>query len=325
VSNLELRPSELVCDSTGAAADADRPVEVLDPRLVPLGGPRAMRVSRTLPQRARSLIGPWCFIDHYGPERAAMGVPPHPHTGLQTISWLFTGQIEHRDSARHHALIRPGELNLMTAGRGISHAEESTPQTTVLHGAQLWVALPAAARFTDPAFEQYVPDPLQLAGMQARVFLGTLLGSTSPAVTHSPLVGAEITIDAARAVRVPVAAAFEHGVLVDSGTVTVAGTDLHRGFLGYLAAGRATIDLRAGDDAAARVLLVGGTPFGERIIMWWNFVGRTHDEIVEFRADWQADIGATAPAARRFGLPEGAEAAPLPAPILPSLRLKARG
>ena len=135
MSNLELRPAEVVCDSSGRAASPA--VEVLTPRVVPLGGTRAMRVSRTLPQRGRSLIGPWCFIDHYGPERVAMGVPAHPHTGLQTISWLFSGQIEHRDSAGHHALIRPGELNLMTARRSISHAKVSTSDTTVLHGAQL--------------------------------------------------------------------------------------------------------------------------------------------------------------------------------------------
>src|SRR6202020_2123841 len=113
----------------------------------------------TLPQRQRSLIGAWCFIDHYGPDRVAatggMQVPPHPHTGLQAISWLRRGTIEHRDSAGHHALVRPGELNLMTAGRGISHSEVSTPDTDVLHGVQLWVALPSAARFAEPAFDHY--------------------------------------------------------------------------------------------------------------------------------------------------------------------------
>ena len=108
-------------------------VELLVPRQVPLGGPRAMDVRRTLPQRQRSLIGAWCFLDHYGPDRigdsGGMKVPRHPHTGLQTVSWLFTGEIEHRDSAGFHAVVRPGEVNLMTAGRGISHSEFSTPDT----------------------------------------------------------------------------------------------------------------------------------------------------------------------------------------------------
>jgi redox-sensitive bicupin YhaK (pirin superfamily) len=154
---------------------------------------------------------------------------PGIHTrGLQTISWLFAGQVEHRDSAGHHALIRPGELNLMTAGRGTSHAEVSTSDTTVLHGAQLWVALPSGERFADPAFEQYVPDIVRQAGFEARVFLGTLLGSMSPAAGHSPLVGAEITIEPGHTAHIPVDATFEHGVLVDTGTVTVDGTDVTR-------------------------------------------------------------------------------------------------
>jgi redox-sensitive bicupin YhaK (pirin superfamily) len=322
MSNLELRPAEVVCDPTGRAASAA--VEVLAPRVVPLGGLRAMRVSRTLPQRGRSLIGPWCFIDHYGPERVAMGVPPHPHTGLQTISWLFTGQIEHRDSAGNHALIRPGELNLMTAGRGISHAEVSTSEATVLHGAQLWVALPSAARFAYPAFEQYVPDVVGEAGFEARVFLGTLLGSRSPAAAHSPLVGAEVTIEPGHTVHIPVDAAFEHGILVDSGAVTINGTDVARASLAYVAKGREVLELRAGDGQTARVLVVGGTPLGERIVMWWNFVARTHDEIVQYRADWQAEIGTSPRGTGRFGLPTGAAEPPLPAPVLPNVKLKAR-
>src|SRR5688572_17921795 len=134
----------------------------MTPREVPLGGPRAMTVRRTLPQRGRSLIGAWCFLDHYGPDPVAesggMSVAPHPHTGLQTVSWLFEGEIEHRDSAGNHAMVLPGEVNLMTAGRGISHSEVSTGATTVLHGAQLWVALPDADRHADPGFEHYAPD-----------------------------------------------------------------------------------------------------------------------------------------------------------------------
>ena len=120
-------------------------VEVLTPREVPLGGLRAMTVRRTLPQRGRTFVGAWCFADHYGPDEVddsgGMVVPPHPHTGLQTVSWLFAGEIEHRDSAGHQALVRPGELNLMTGGRGVSHSEVSTSGTTTLHGVQLWVAL----------------------------------------------------------------------------------------------------------------------------------------------------------------------------------------
>ena len=156
----------------------DHEVEVLPPREVPLGGPRAMLVRRTLPSRQRSLIGAWCFVDHYGPDRVddtgGMSVAPHPHTGLQTVSWLFTGQIRHRDSAGHDALVRPGELNLMTAGRGISHSEVSTEGVEELHGAQLWVALPGGTRDTEPGFEHYAPAPVTGDGWTARVFLGQL-------------------------------------------------------------------------------------------------------------------------------------------------------
>ncbi len=164
--------------------------QVLTPRDVPLGGLRAMRVRRTLPQRERSLVGAWCFADHYGPDPVAetggMVVPPHPHTGLQTVSWLFAGEVEHRDSAGHHAMVRPGELNLMTGGRGVSHSEVSTADTAVLHGVQLWVALPDDARDRPADFEHYAPPALAGEGWAAHVFLGTALGHTSPVETATP-------------------------------------------------------------------------------------------------------------------------------------------
>src|SRR6476469_8078196 len=134
-------------------------VTMINPREVPLGGLRAMTVRRTLPTRGRTTIGAWCFCDHYGPDDVAetggMVVPGHPHTGLQTVSWLFTGEVEHRDTTGAHAIVRPGELNILTAGSGIAHSEYSTPETTVLHGAQLWVALPESDRSTQPGFEHY--------------------------------------------------------------------------------------------------------------------------------------------------------------------------
>ncbi|MEQ4497671.1 pirin family protein, partial [Nocardioides kribbensis] len=193
MSNLEERPDEVTC------AAGSTTVEVVAPRLVPLGGPRGMTVRRTLPQRGRSLIGAWCFLDHYGPDDVAatggMVVAPHPHTGLQTVSWLFTGEVQHRDSLGTAAMVRPGELNLMTAGRGISHSEVSPPGTTTLHGAQLWVALPDGARSVDPAFAHHAPAPRTGDGWVARVFLGSLLGETSPVSTHTPLLGAELLLE----------------------------------------------------------------------------------------------------------------------------------
>jgi redox-sensitive bicupin YhaK (pirin superfamily) len=317
VSNMETRPEELTCRSDGAAVS----VEVLEPRDVPLGGVRAMPVRRTLPQRARSLIGAWCFADHYGPDDVSatggMDVAPHPHTGLQTVSWLFTGEIEHRDSLGTHAMIRPGELNLMTGGRGIAHSEVSTPDTTVLHGVQLWVALPDTHRDAPRNFRHYRPIPVDLDGGSARVFLGTLGGETSPVHTFSPLLGAELMIDPGERLSLDVDPAFEHGILVDSGILDTAGTVLTAARLGYLSPGRSTLDLTNPGADPARAILLGGEPLHEDIVMWWNFVARTHDEIVRFRDDWQTESD-------RFGRVRGYPGQRLPAPPLPGGRLVPR-
>ena len=321
MSNLERDPGEI----TLATGDTDC-VEILAPREVPLGGPRAMTVRRTLPQRERSLVGGWCFLDHYGPDHVArtggMRVPPHPHTGLQTVSWLFTGEVEHRDSAGHHAIVRPGEMNLMTAGRGISHSEVSTEGTDILHGAQLWVALPGADRDTDPAFDHYVPPLVEGDGWRARVFLGSLLGHTSPVRAFTELVGAELLLDAGAEVVVPVDAEHEHAVLVDEGGVRLAGRQVARHELGYLGTGASSLTLQSAE--GARVLLLGGRPLGEQIVMWWNFVGRSHEEVVDYRSQWQQlldhDDGTG-----RFTLPEADPLPPIPAPGLPNARLRSRG
>jgi quercetin 2,3-dioxygenase len=314
VSNLETAPAEVAC-----SASRDSGIEVLQPREVPLGGPRAIRVQRTLPQRQRSLIGAWCFIDHYGPVTARMDVPPHPHTGLQTVSWLFSGEVEHRDSAGVHALVRPGELNLMTAGAGICHSEVSVEPDAVLHGVQLWVALPDSDRDTDRGFAHHVPDPVSLPGAVARVFLGELAGSRSPVHTFTPLLGAQIDLDGEAELHIDVDPAFEHGVLCDSGTVALSGTPLAVADLGYQGPGRPALHLRNVGDQPARVVLLGGAPFTEELLMWWNFVGRNHDEIVRYRQLWDDADG-------RFGAVEGyrGSVSRLPAPPLPATRLRPR-
>jgi quercetin 2,3-dioxygenase len=320
VSNLEAEPDDVVTDVRSVGT-------ILEPREVPLGGPRALTVRRTLPQRGRSLIGPWCFIDHYGPDPVdgpgAMTVPPHPHTGLQTVSWLFDGEIEHRDSTGSHAMVRPGELNLMTAGRGIQHSEVSTAATTSLHGAQLWVALPDAHRLIEPFFEHYAPDAVAFETATVRVFLGSLLDSVSPATAFHGIVGAQIDLPPDAVVSLPVDSTFEHGVLLDRGAVTVDDDALPLNHVAFVAAGGDSIRLTAGPDGA-RMLLVGGAPFGEQIVMWWNFISRSHDEIVAYRTEWQADVIAHEDAAGAFGdIPEWNGFA-LPAPELPAVRLKPR-
>ncbi|WP_402462990.1 pirin family protein [Isoptericola aurantiacus] len=342
MSNLETRPSEQVC-----GAGSGTGVELLGSREVPLGGPRALTVRRTVPQRRRSLIGAWCFCDHYGPDDVAaaggMQVPPHPHIGLQTVTWLFAGEILHRDSLGTSQRVRPGELNLMTAGHGISHSEESPadtaahPRPPTLHGVQLWTVLPAAAKDARPEFEHHGELPTAvLDGARVRVLMGSLRVAgtrlASPARTFSPLVGAQLDLPPHTVLDLETDPGFEHGVLVDSGEATVAGTPVPPSDLAYVPAGRRGLRLTAGA-APVRALLIGGVPFDEDVVMWWNFVGRDHEEIVAARRAWteqvaeQAD-GTTAyargAAGRRFGQVEGYATGPLRAPELPDVRLRPR-
>ncbi|MCV7383052.1 pirin family protein [Mycolicibacter longobardus] len=320
MSNLDSTPDEFACAAGPAGG-----IEVLHPRDVPLGGPRAIRVRRTLPQRDRSLIGAWCFIDHYGPQDVigdgGMDVPPHPHTGLQTASWLFSGRVEHRDSGGVHAQVRPGELNLMTAGAGICHSEVSTDAESapILRGVQLWVALPDFARHTARAFNHFAPEPVPLSGATALVFLGELAGHRSPVPSFTPLLGAQLDLDPRAEPALDVDPAFEHGVLCDHGPVALGGTDLAVGELGYQGPGRAVLPLRNTGDSPARVLLLGGPPFGEQLVLWWNFIARSHEEVVEFRRQWQDGDA-------RFGEVRGYEGRldRLPAPPMPPVRLRPR-
>lgn len=323
MSNLDRNPAETICH----AASGTRGVDVLEPREVPLGGPRALTVRRTLPQRSRSLIGPWCFADHYGPDLVGggggMDVPPHPHTGLQTVSWLFAGEIEHRDSTGAVALIRPGQVNLMTAGSGIQHSEVSTAATTTLHGVQLWLALPDTFRHVPPRFEHDEPAPVRVGDAVLRVFAGALAGSSARVTAYSPLVAAQIDLPGGGSVDLPVDPAFEYGLLVDSGRPHLLGTEIAASHLGVAPTGLSTLRIDAGEQAV-RAVLIGGEPFGEPIVMWWNFVGRNHDEVVEFRQRWQHEVIAGANPAGRFGSVVGYPGAALPAPEMPNVRLRPR-
>lgn len=309
----------------------DVPVQVLEARQVPLGGMRSLEVRRTLPHKDRSFVGAWCFVDHYGPEpvrdleRDGMDVPPHPHTGLQTVSWLFDGEIEHRDTGGVHGMVRPGEMNLMTSGHGIAHSEVSTPETDTLHGVQLWVALPDADRETARAFEHHAPDDVDLTGDDggfagvALVFLGELPGvDRSPVTTYTPLLGAELRLEAGTELTLDVDSSFEHAVLVDSGDVTFEGTQLKRGDLACLDPGRSQLHFSIGQ-FPARLVLLGGEPFEEEIVMWWNFVGRSHEEIVEAREQYEAGDP-------RFGHVEGytGKTDRIPAPPIPPVHLRPR-
>lgn len=307
--------------------EATTAIQVLTGREVPLGGVRAITVRRTLPHRDRAFIGAWCFVDHYGPHdvsadgRGGMDVPPHPHTGLQTVSWLFSGAIEHRDSGGVVATVKPGEVNLMTAGHGICHSEVTTAETRTLHGVQLWVVLPEETHDTARGFDHHTTEPVSLAdgGATVRVFAGSLPGlGSSPITVFSALVGAQLDLEPGARVHVPIDHGFEHGVLLDIGTVSVEDTVIAPGDLACLDPGPDHLDLQAGPEGA-RILLLGGTPFDEEVIMWWNFVARSHDEVVAFREAWQAED-------ERFGRVGGyvGEVDRLPAPPIPPVRLRPR-
>jgi redox-sensitive bicupin YhaK (pirin superfamily) len=282
-----------------------------------------MLVRRTLPQRARSLIGAWCFADHYGPHDVrggpGMDVPPHPHTGLQTVSWLFEGEIEHRDSAGVHAMVRPGELNLMTAGAGICHSEVSTTATSVLHGVQLWVALPDADRDAARDFAHYAPAAHTFDGATLRVFLGDLADQRSPVPTFTPLLGAQLDLEPGVGVTLDVDRDFELGVLLDQGRLEVEDTSLDVADLAFIAPGSDRLTVTNRGDRPARALILGGPPFPEQLVMWWNFVGRSHNDIANYRQRWEEQDD-------RFGAVTGYRGAVsrLPAPVLPNATLRPR-
>lgn len=298
-------------------------IEVVVPREVPLGGIRSMTVRRTLPNRYRTTIGPWCFLDHYGPDlvddSGGMVVPPHPHAGLQTVSWLVEGGIHHRDSTGADALVILGELNIMTAGRGVQHSEVSTPETRALHGVQPWVALPDAHCSQPAHFSARASEVASIGDGEVRLITGYLQHVGHVDAPHYwPMVAAQVEVPAGGSLDLKVNPEFEHGVLVDQGDLVVNNADLPHHHLGYLPTGSSQITISAGSHAT-RVILIGGKPFEEPLAMWWNFVGRDQEDIEQARHEWQQGLAEGSP---RFGHLD--HMAPLPAPEMPAVTLKSR-
>ena len=243
-------------------------IEKIEARAADLGN--GMVIRRALPSRQRRMVGAWCFLDHAGPVAFepghGMNVGAHPHTALQTFSWLIEGEVLHRDSLGNAQVIRPGQVNLMTAGRGIVHTEESLPGERGLHLAQLWIALPSSHADCEPAFDHYPELPRWEAGGSTFTLLaGSFAGHTAPGKLHSPLVGIDIT-----------------------------------------SAQGGALELAPG----TRILLLGGEPFAEQIVMWWNFVGYSREEIAKAQRDWESGDP-------RFGEVAGHEGKRLVAPLLP--------
>ncbi|BDV29489.1 pirin family protein [Microbacterium terricola] len=317
-----------------SAAECDGPrALLLASREVPLGGVRAMEVHRALPQRDLPLVGAWCFLDRFGPQVTTMRVEPHPHIGLQTVTWPLVGEVRHRDTIGSDVMVRRGTLNLMTSGAGIAHSEYSVGEGPVaIDALQLWVALPETRRHGAPDFEQHADlptlalAPIDGAAAEATVVLGELGGVASPATVHTPIVGAEVRLEAGSRVRVPLHPEWEYAVVGVEGVVHVqvepdAATAVTRNALLYLGVRREVIELTA--DESATVFLLGGEPFEDDIVMWWNFVGRSHEEIVQAREAWEADPS-TDSATARFGHVVGHGAERIPAPPLPGVRLTRR-
>ncbi|MFH8379141.1 pirin family protein [Streptomyces cyaneofuscatus] len=318
MSNLDRQATPSVCGGRGFVV-AEPVRELLTPRRVPLG--ESTEVRRLLPNLGRRMVGAWAFVDHYGPDDIAdepgMQVPPHPHMGLQTVSWLHDGEVLHRDSLGSLQTVRPRELGLMTSGRAISHSEESPkPHARFLHGAQLWVALPDAHRNVEPHFQHHTDLPSVTApGLTATVILGELDGAASPGTAYTPIVGADLTLTGGAETRLPLDPDFEYAVLSMSGEAEVDGVPVLPGSMLYLGCGRTELPLRALSDAS--LMLLGGEPFEEEIVMFWNFIARSGEEIVQARKDWEEGLG--------FGEVQGYDGARLLAPELPATPLKPRG
>jgi len=282
-----------------------------------------MTVRRTLPNRYRTTIGPWCFLDHYGPdlvsESGGMVVPPHPHTGLQTVSWLFTGAIHHRDSTGADALVIPGELNIMTAGHGVQHSEVSTPESTTLHGVQLWVALPDAHRSQPAHFSSHASVVAPAGDVVITLITGRLAQVGEIEAPHYwPMVAAQIDLPPGSSLELEVNLEFEHRILVDQGDLVVNNENLPQHNLGYVPTGSSQLKIVAGSQAT-RAVVIGGKPFEEPLAMWWNFVGRDQQDIEQARREWQQGLEE---GSQRFGHLE--HMTPLPAPDMPAVTLKAR-
>lgn len=255
-------------------------------------------VRRALPQRTRRTVGAWCFADHIGPvpEVASArdaGIGPHPHIGLQTVTWLLDGELRHADSLGSDQTISPGQLNLMTAGHGVAHAEEWRGGSGRYHGIQLWVAQPDATRHGDAAFEHHDELPrVELEHGTATVLIGEFAGATSRARRDSDHFGTELRLRQGTT-TLPLHIEHEHALVVLDGAVSVvstasvtADTVVEPGRLAYLTPGHDELALRTGEGAI--VMLIGGVPFEAKVSMWWNFVARGHDEITAAQADWNA-------------------------------------
>ena len=287
----------------------DSIVTVVEPRSRDLGG---FEVRRILPSAGRRSVGPFVFLDHMGPAALGPGqgidVRPHPHIGLATVTYLFDGELLHRDSLGCVQQIRPGEVNWMTAGRGIVHSERSSPEAQAgeitLHGIQSWVALPRDAEETEPSFHHHPIAELpqfERDGVALRLIAGSAYGETSPVRSFSPMFYLDAVMPEGTALALP-AEHEERAIYIAEGNVEVAGQSVGAGRLPVFAPG-ADIELRA--TAESRLMLLGGAALDGARSIWWNFVSSRPERIEQAKADWAEGRFAAVPGESEFiPLPE---------------------
>lgn len=308
MSSLDTRPAASPdCPIQG---NGEKSIQRIISREAEVGG---IPIHRLMPSRQRRMIGAWCFLDHAGPSVFTSGpgmrVGPHPHIGLQTFTWMLQGEVLHRDSLGNEQVIRPGQVNLMTAGRGIAHTEESLPGEDKLHAAQLWIALPPEATDCAPAFDHHPVLPTwSEAGCEFTLLAGRYKEHHAPARLYSPLLG--IDLFSAKGADIPLSLdpAFEYGILTLEGKIQINDQSFTVDELAYL--GRGSNELRLQLKPGTRVILLGGEPWTNDVLIWWNFVGHSKAQIAQAQHDWEAGSG-------RFGPIQGYDGEPLTAPPLP--------
>ena len=246
-------------------------------------------IKRALPSRQKRMIGAWCFLDHAGPvvfpQGDGLDVGPHPHIGLQTFTWMIEGTMMHTDSIGSKQLIRPKQVNLMTAGHGISHTEVAPDSETHMHAAQLWIALPDDKINMPPQFDHYPELPVvEQDNIEFTVLVGEFLQTKSPVKVHSELLGVDLTAKESTTTHIQLNPKYEYGFLALEGTATIHGHELDDNNLVVLEPGLTEIEVQL--HAGSRLLLLGGEPFESPILLWWNFVGRTQEELKIARDQW---------------------------------------
>jgi quercetin 2,3-dioxygenase len=250
---------------------------------------RGTIIKRALPSRQKRMIGAWCFLDHAGPVSFPQGdgldVGPHPHIGLQTFTWMIEGTMMHNDSLGTEQLIRPKQVNLMTAGYGISHTEVAPDSETKMHAAQLWIALPDDKINMAPRFDHYPELPVvHKDGVEVTVLVGEFLNTKSPVAVHTELLGVDLAAKESTSTVLKLNPKYEYGFMALEGTAVINGHDLTSDNMVILEPGIQEIEVHIHKDS--RVLLLGGEPFESPILLWWNFVGRTQEELKIAREQW---------------------------------------